>query len=255
MSSPEDQKSFGRVAEAYDLLVDEPKRWAYEGPTLAKWLDTAGDRRRRVLDLGCGNGFHARHLAGELNAIAVGADPAEEMLHVARARIHGEKVIWVAATAQEPPEGPFDLILLLGNTLSLIADPAGVFCGAARVAVPGAMLVVHTLDYDALRDRGPQYARREGKGVSIEKYLTPQEKDETFAARLRLVTSDETGRVLDEFSANLADHPLEMVVSLADNCGWTLQDQLRSYRDKEVGNDRILVFSRPRNLAAADNRV
>lgn len=234
---------FDRIAVAYDLLVDESKRWANEGRTLARWLEQAGEGRRRVLDLGCGTGFHARHLAGHLDARVVGADPAARMLAVAGQKEHGQFVAWVNAGAEAPPSGPFDLILLLGNTLSLIASPADIFPRLRAVAVPGALLAIQTLDYEALRAAGEQYVQRADRGLSIEKRLTPHPQSSRAAATLSIIVRNEEGEILDELADELIDHPTSRLIAEAADAGWILREQRHGYREASSGGDRILVFA------------
>ncbi|MDY7107987.1 MAG: class I SAM-dependent methyltransferase [Planctomycetota bacterium] len=238
----EDAPRFDRIARAYDLLVNEPKRWANEAPTLRRWLESASEGRRRVLDMGCGTGFHARHLAAHLNAAVVGADPSAAMLAVAARKEHGDRVRWVNAGAATPPPGPFDLILLLGNTLSLLASPAESLGALRRVAADEARLAIQTLDYEALRAAGPSHLKREGDGVSIEKQLTPLAPSEPAAATLRIIVREADGELLDELTEALIDHPTPALVDAADAAGWTLLEQRRSYHDALTGTDRIVVF-------------
>jgi SAM-dependent methyltransferase len=234
---------FDRIAVAYDLLVDESKRWANEGRTLARWLEQAGAGRRRVLDLGCGTGFHARHLAGHLNAKVVGADPAARMLAMARQKEHGDLVTWVNAAAEAPPSGPFDLILLLGNTLSLIASPAGIFPRLRAVAVPGALLAIQTLDYGALRAAGEQCVHRAGRGLSIEKRLTPHPQSSRIGATLSIIVRNPEGEILHQLADELIDHPTSRLIADAAEAAWILREQRRGYRGASSGSDRILVFA------------
>jgi SAM-dependent methyltransferase len=238
----EETSRFDRIARAYELLVNEPKRWANEAPTLRRWLAHAGKGHRRVLDMGCGTGFHARHLAAHLDAEVVGADPAAAMLDVAARSEHGERVRWVKADATTPPPGPFDLILLLGNTLSLIASPAEALRALRTVAAADALLAIQTLDYETLRVAGASRVRREGNGVSIEKTLTPLAPSGSAAAILRVVVRGQDGEILDELRDTLIDHPSPALITSAGKAGWALLEQRRSYRDPSTGTDRILVF-------------
>jgi SAM-dependent methyltransferase len=238
----EDAAHFDRIARAYDLLVNEPRRWANEAPTLRRWLEAAGEGRRRVLDMGCGTGFHARHLAAQLDAHVVGADPAAAMLTVAARKEHGDRVRWIRTGAAAPPPGPFDLILLLGNTLSLIPSPAEALGALRAVAAPNALLAIQTLDYGALRAAGAGLVRREGDGLSIEKTLTPHGPSERAAATLHIVVREADGKILDELTDHLIDHPTPALVETAGRAGWTLIEQRCSYRDARTGTDRIVVF-------------
>jgi SAM-dependent methyltransferase len=234
--------AFRTIARAYDLLVNEEKRWANERDALAAWLDQAGARARRVLDLGCGTGFHARHCAAHLDAQVTASDPALEMLEVARRKPHGDRVHWEIGTAEAPPPGQYDLIVLLGNTMSLIPETDAVFEAAARVAAPNALLVIQTLDYDALRRRGEQIVERSGSGISISKRLRPLTTDPPAAAELTLRIRDADGHTIAIQEEKLLDHASYDLEQNGARHGWSLIERRRSYRDPNSGDDRILVF-------------
>ncbi|UCD74605.1 MAG: class I SAM-dependent methyltransferase [Phycisphaerales bacterium] len=237
-------QDFRRVAAAYDLLIDEERRWARERPALERWLSAAGEGRKRVIDLGCGTGFHARHLAGMLDADAVAADPAPHMLEVGRAKPHGDRIQWICTPAEQPPPGPFDLALLLGNTLSLITDPVEVFRAVRRIVVTDGLFVMQTLDYDKLRQMGGEHRTASGGGMSIEKRLTPHDAGSGVGAVLQITIRDDAGEVLAHQENSLLDHDPDALISAAAENGWRVTERRASYEDGSDGNDRILVFAR-----------
>jgi len=239
--SPQD---FERIAEAYELLVNEEKRWAKERNALSEWLINAGTGQRRVLDLGTGTGFHARHLAGMLKARVIAADPSPAMLKVGRQKTFGDQVQWVEGLAQQPPDGEFDLALLLGNTLSLIQEPAPVFEAVAGVVVGGGLFVVQILDYEKLHEAGPQVreVRDDDRGIAIRKCLTPQPVGDALGAELELTVNVENGPQVCE-RHKLWDHSFQQIERWANCSGWELIEQRSSY-DDHPGSDRIAVLRR-----------
>ena len=66
-------------------------------------------RRRRALDFGCGVGRLTRALAHRFDE-TVGVDVSEQMLEQAR-RLNADAPNITFATAEEPPAGPFDLVV------------------------------------------------------------------------------------------------------------------------------------------------
>jgi trans-aconitate methyltransferase len=66
-------------------------------------------RRRRALDFGCGVGRLTRALAQRFDE-TVGVDVSERMLEQAR-RLNADAPNITFATAEEPPAGPFDLVV------------------------------------------------------------------------------------------------------------------------------------------------
>lgn len=101
--------------------------------------------RPRVLDAGCGRGGTMIDLAARLDARCVGvtlspsqasdANRAARRLGLA-ARVHAE-----VRTYDEPPEGPFDLIVAI-ESLAHSASPARSVAALSRVLAPGGCLVV-----------------------------------------------------------------------------------------------------------------
>ena len=103
----------------------------YTDPELAQFYDTDNEwaadleycrglaaTARSLLDLGCGTGlFLSRVAEGRL---AVGVDPAEAMLEIARRRPGGDRVTWIAADARDLRlDVRFDLIVLTGHAFQV----------------------------------------------------------------------------------------------------------------------------------------
>jgi SAM-dependent methyltransferase len=243
VSSPDKPiQDFQRVACAYELLVNENRRWTGERPALQRWLEQAGERRRRVIDLGCGTGFHARHLAGHLDATVTAADPAQYMLDAGRAKPHGDRVRWIRASAEQPPPGPFDLALLLGNTLSLIRTPPDVLHAVSGIVAPAGLFVIQMLDYDKLRRSGGEHRTASGEGLSIEKRLTPGKEGSDIGATLHITIRNESGTILARQDSTLWDHDLQAIIREAGNLGWRVIERRSSYENETEGNDRIAVL-------------
>ncbi|MCK4712387.1 MAG: class I SAM-dependent methyltransferase [Marinosulfonomonas sp.] len=75
-----------------------------------------------ILDLGCGTGEFATHLAKTKQVTAV--DPATAMLEIARARMGADRVTWVKADATTLAlNQKFDLILLTGHSFQVFLTP------------------------------------------------------------------------------------------------------------------------------------
>lgn len=232
---------FDPIAAAYDALVNEEKRWAREQPLLKRLLEEAGEGKRRVLDLGCGTGFHAVRLARELDAEVTATDSSKAMLEAAREKPGADAVDWAAADASQTPAKEFDLILLLGNTLSLIADVESVFESASLVAAPDAIFIVQQLDYDVLRERGEQRTEKKTGNLSIVKTLTPL-KEGKWGARLHLEVYNADGELIGETDDKQREHKSKQLVKIAKSAGWTLIEERKSYEDADEGSDRIHIF-------------
>ncbi len=258
MTTLRDDSSFDHIASAYALLVDEKTRWKREQAFFRHWITGASVR---VLDLGCGTGFHARHIAEHFtHATVCGADPSASMLKIAQSTPGSEHVNqWVPTSAEHPPGGPFDVVLLLGNTLSLIEDVSPVFEAAARVTGPHGCFIFQMLDYETMYEQNPaprQTVRSDAR-VTIEKTLTLHSPGDHVAADLHLVirpTGDTASTILAEESHLLYTHPTAVWEPAAARAGWTVEHVQSTYdvppanktgdQTLTVGQDRILVLRR-----------
>ncbi|MCJ2094909.1 methyltransferase domain-containing protein [Methylobacterium sp. J-072] len=95
---------------------------------------------KRVLDIGCGAGTLAQRLA-EDGAAVTGVDPGAAALEKARSAVPGTRFEAASAEALPFPDGSFHGAVML-NALHHVPDPAAALAEAARILVPGGILVV-----------------------------------------------------------------------------------------------------------------
>ncbi|MBA2634960.1 MAG: class I SAM-dependent methyltransferase [Chloroflexi bacterium] len=129
----------------YSQLERFGENWgtAYEhGAFVALLPDVAGSR---VLDLGCGAGQLAVHIAEAGAAEVIGLDPSQRMLAVARVERAHPRVTYVQASMDEAdfPAGRFDLVVS-SLALHYVENYAGLVRRIADWLVPGGMLVFST---------------------------------------------------------------------------------------------------------------
>ncbi|MGY2066925.1 class I SAM-dependent methyltransferase [Blastococcus sp. SYSU DS0619] len=99
-------------------------------PLYAAVLDATGVRPgTSVLDLGCGAGALAR-LASDRGARVTGVDTDREAVTRAAARV--PEGTFAVRNAQDPPPGPFDVVVAV-QLLMHVADPVAVLRRAGRV--------------------------------------------------------------------------------------------------------------------------
>jgi SAM-dependent methyltransferase len=134
-------------------LIDWPRRLAGERAIL-EWL-LQDVPSRRVLDLGCGVGRHARLLAG-MGCEVVGIDGSEEVLAVAQDEGIPESVQLLLAemgAVEMAVRGHFGAAICLGNTLPYLLSAESLsrmLVGLRRRLLPGAPLLLQLLNYDRI---------------------------------------------------------------------------------------------------------
>ncbi len=115
---------FRDMPDAYDAMVDWPKRLAYEEP-FYRWLfERTG--AASVLNVACGTGRHAA-LFHSWGLQVEGADLSDAMIRRCRQH-HGQSptLRWVVRSFDAPTNEPerFDVAICTGNSLALAADMA-----------------------------------------------------------------------------------------------------------------------------------
>lgn len=111
-----------RLVPLYDLQ----NRWGADNDF---FLALANERPgSRVLDLGCGTGRLTTALARPGHRVT-GIDPARASLDVAQWKPGAEGVAWIHGTADDAPDGSFDLALMTSHSpRSLWRTPTGWRC-------------------------------------------------------------------------------------------------------------------------------
>ena len=99
--------------------------------------------RGRGLDVGCGTGVLAARLA-DAGYEMTGADPADGMLEVMRARAPQVRAVRASATALPFEDGAFDLVMCVAvlHHVADAGDVRGTLAEMVRVARPGGSVLV-----------------------------------------------------------------------------------------------------------------
>ena len=149
--APDPNDPYSRLS--YRRLIAWPARIQREAPFLREVL--AGAPSKRLLDLGCGTGEHARFLQ-EDGFDVTGVDASESQLAQAREGGPGpEFVKGDLAALGDALTGPFGGAIALGNGLPhLFADGMTRFLsGLAGLLLPGAPVLFQLLNYDRILDQ------------------------------------------------------------------------------------------------------
>lgn len=116
--------SFDDISLAYDNSIDWKSRLNREMPLLFSLIEKK--EQPRVLDMACGSGRHSVSLAAR-DAEVIGIDSSKSM--ILTAEIHAKEqgvspkfIVEDMKNIKDTVEGPFDLIVCLGNSLALVND-------------------------------------------------------------------------------------------------------------------------------------
>lgn len=113
---------FDDFSQAYEAMIDWPRRLANEGPFFRWLFNRTG--ARKVLDTACGSGHHV-DLFCSWGLEVEGADASAAMIQRCRQRWgQSPSRRWVVRSFDQPVGSPgeFDAAICIGNSLSLAAD-------------------------------------------------------------------------------------------------------------------------------------
>ncbi|MBE3072188.1 MAG: methyltransferase domain-containing protein [Acidobacteria bacterium] len=205
----------------YRRFVAWPERIQREWPFLQRILATAP--LRRLLDLGCGTGEHARFLASQGYAV-VAIDASESMLEKAHEAPSAEGVEFMPgdiADVATLASGVFGGAICLGNTLPHLreAGTLGRLLNGLRARLlPGAPLVLQVLNYEKILETKQRFLplnfRMEPGGEAVFLRLMDPRPDGT------VVFTPSTLRYRPD-----GDPPLEVIASRNVTLhGWTRRE-------------------------------
>jgi SAM-dependent methyltransferase len=218
------------VAPTFDKRYDD-QRYDETERAIARFIGT--DRRRSVLEVGCGTG-HWLHVLRHRAAQIVGVDRSIEMLR--RARTAATTALLVHATAEQLPlpERRFDRVLCV-NALHHFPDPAGFMAECRRVLRPGGSLLTIGLDPHNGRDQWWIYDYfPEARIADLRRYLpTERIRDMLSEAGFTGARSE----VVQHWPAQLA-YDEALAAGLLDRSS-TSQLMVISDADYEVGCRRL----------------
>lgn len=169
--------TYASIADNYDIMIDWPERLARERPFFERFFREA--EVWRVLDIGSATGHHSRMFA-ELGAKVIGLDPSPAMLIRARELTPGVNPHFVEGSFADIPRlaRQFDLITVLGNTLSHVGDAAGLaetLSAIYNALSPNGHLCIQVINYDNLQQTGSRWLPLVSREVDGHEYLFMRE--------------------------------------------------------------------------------
>jgi SAM-dependent methyltransferase len=147
---PDPSDPYARLS--YRRLIAWPARIQREAPFLREILASAPGRR--LLDLGCGTGEHARFLQEEGFEVT-GVDASEAQLTQAREAGPGPEFVKAdLAELGAAVAGPFGAAISLGNGLPHLFEESmsRFLAGLAGLLLPGSPVLFQVLNYDRILD-------------------------------------------------------------------------------------------------------
>jgi glycine/sarcosine N-methyltransferase len=148
---------FDDFADAYEAMIDWPKRLAHEGPFYRRLFERAGVRS--VIDVACGTGHHAA-MFHQWGLRVEGADISPNMIDRARKAFGQPRNLqWTVRAFDHPITlvEPFDAAICVGNSLALAPDASTAERAVRRTLAAvrdGGAIVVQVLNLWRLPD-GP----------------------------------------------------------------------------------------------------
>ncbi|MCF2137357.1 MAG: class I SAM-dependent methyltransferase [Candidatus Thorarchaeota archaeon] len=151
--------SFDELAIAYDRAINWTQRLDREIPFILSHLSKT--RPRRILDLACGSGQHLIALASH-GCTGIGVDNSMAMIQIARelAEEKHANVQFLFGDIQEVSqmvEGPFDLVLCVGNSLALLPGHdiiAETVRAVRELLTEQGKLIIQVLNFEEIRETG-----------------------------------------------------------------------------------------------------
>lgn len=137
-----------------------PERIRREWPFIRRWLEEGPDGW--VVDVGCGSGEHARHIAREGYRV-LGIDPSTDAIRLATESGPPPLAYFAVGRFEElplRPRTPVRLIICIGNTLVLLGDDDRIrraIHHAHDLLRPGGALIIQVLNYEMIRTTGLRY--------------------------------------------------------------------------------------------------
>ena len=110
---------FSRTPELYDLIYGPIKDYAAEAGRIAALLHDRVPAARRILDVGCGTGEHARRLQSEHGYAVDGLDIEPGFVRLAQAKLPTSRV-WVGDMADFDVPARYEVILCLFSSIGYV---------------------------------------------------------------------------------------------------------------------------------------
>jgi len=240
--------AFESSADYYEVLYDNVKRLEREAPLLTSVFKCAPGKR--VLDVACGAGLHAEFFA-KLGANVRGSDISGQMLEHARVQHSHPNIRYTMGDMRKITGGPWDLIVCLGNSLSLIDgtdELAKTFESVSSSLVSEGLFFFQILNYESESAKKPRHRVERKKTGDREvvaiKDLVPYE-DKTLLS-LSFFIFEESGSSHVSETTILSNLTLEQIAEVSKGTGMEIVETYGGYNlsafDSETSSDLICLL-------------
>ncbi len=138
---------FTETAQLYDLIYTEMKDYRDEAAKVAELVRSHLPKARRLLDVACGTGEHARYLSQEHDFQVDGIDIEPAFVDIARQK-NPSGMFECADMVDFNMENQYDAVLCLFSSIGYVRDQsklARAIEAMLKHVVPGGMLVPSVL--------------------------------------------------------------------------------------------------------------
>lgn len=187
---------FSATAELYDLIYSQFKDYQAEARALAErlWVELPGGRR--LLDVACGTGEHARHLIEQYGYEVDGLDLDPEFVRLARAKLPGREVYQGDMTAFSLKRH-YDAILCLFSSIGYVRTldrlQAALECFRAHLAPGGIVVVEPWFEPGAIEPGRITVNQAEGGGKQVVRMATIAVEDRLSRLRMEYLIGSREG--------------------------------------------------------------
>ncbi|MBN2714190.1 MAG: methyltransferase domain-containing protein [Planctomycetes bacterium] len=211
---------FDLVAAAYDVLSDPEKRLKREG----EFLKTLSGKDAAVLDLACGTGAHAEYLA-RWGAKVIACDLSEKMIARASSRCGSSGISYQVRDMRTPPEGVFDFVYCIGNSINLLPsldDVVKTFAAVKERLAPDGRFLLHAINPESPAHANPTIIEKsgvvDGVEVSVLKRMTPDPKGRVID--VEVTWADDSGNHSGSSRSVLLDLTHKQMETMLRDCGF-----------------------------------
>jgi len=187
---------FSETAELYDIIYTEMKDYRDEAAKVAGLVRSHLPRARRLLDVACGTGEHARYLSQQHDFQVDGIDVEPAFVDIARQK-NPNGVFECADMVDFNMEGQYDAVLCLFSSIGYVRDKTNLARAIAsmlkHVAPEGLLIVEPWFEPGSMQDGRSMCVTAEGDGKTISRMSHTSIVDRISRLQFEYVIGDSNG--------------------------------------------------------------